>query len=82
MQYINIQRIDEMSLTHYPFISEKIPAIIFILLIIITFPVLGDENREKESWAKLSLGLELLLDEKTEEVVIVLEKVISIHPVL
>ena len=69
-----------MLLTHYPFISEKFPVILFIILIIFTFPVFGDENSEKESWTKLSLGLELLLDEKTEEAVIVLEKVISDYP--
>ena len=65
---------------HYQSLLTKL--LIIVLLAILTIPpsVSGDEISETESWTKLSLGLELLLDDKTDEAIIVLEGVVSEYP--
>jgi len=69
-----------MAPTHYRILSVELPIIIFIILITITFPVFGDANTEKDAWEKFALGLELLIDEKTDEAMLVMEGVISDYP--
>lgn len=50
------------------------------MLLIVTLHIFGNETNEKDSWAKFSLGLELLINEKTEEAMIVMEEIISDYP--
>ena len=69
-----------MLFKHYLFTSKKALVIIFLILFTITFPVFGDENTEKDAWEKFSLGLELLIDEKTDEAMLLMESVISDYP--
>lgn len=75
-----MKRVDEMSLTHYLFMLKESPAIIFLILLVITLPVFGDTNIERDAWERYALGLELLIDEKTDEGLLVLEGVISDYP--
>ncbi len=69
-----------MSLTHCLFMSEKSLVIIFLILLTITFPVFGDGNTEEDAWEKYALGLELLINEKMDEGMLILEGVISDYP--
>lgn len=68
----------ELSRTNY---NSLIKVKIFIIFILIsTSSIFGLNSGVNDSWEKLSLGLELLLDDKTEEAIIVLEEVISEYP--
>lgn len=72
--------INKILLIRYQSLSTKIPAIILLLVLTVTFPCYGDDTIEKESWARFSLGLELLLDEKTEDAMIIMEGIILDYP--
>ena len=64
---------------YYQFRSIKLLAAIFIILFI-TYPVFGDENREKDAWEMFALGLELIIDEQTDEAIVLMERLISDYP--
>ena len=69
-----------MLLKRCLFMSKESLIIIFLILLTATFPVFGDDNTEKDAWAKFALGLELLIDEKTDEAMLVMEGIISDYP--
>ncbi|MCK5154231.1 MAG: hypothetical protein KAQ93_07720 [Spirochaetales bacterium] len=69
-----------MLVFNYRSLSIKLLIIILLMLTTVTLPVFGDETTEKDSWAKFSIGLELLINEKTEEAMIVMEAIISEYP--
>ncbi|MEA1912013.1 MAG: hypothetical protein U9N32_10145 [Spirochaetota bacterium] len=61
-------------------LSLKFTIIFILILFTYSLPVFGEDASEKDSWAMLSIGLELLLNEKTDEAIIVLNEIISEHP--
>lgn len=58
---------------------NALPLIPFIL-VIIAFPVSGDQTTEKGAWQQFSRGLELIIDNKTDQALEILEKVSTDFP--
>ena len=69
-----------MTLTHDRCLSLKSLLILLLIFPTIMLPVFGDNTEEKDAWERYALGLELLIDEKTDEGLLVLEEVISDYP--
>lgn len=69
-----------MSVIYYRSLSIKVLILIFIILIAVTPNVFGDDNAEKDAWERFALGLELIVDEKVDEAILVLKGIIADYP--
>ena len=76
----NEGKVGKVAGIYYRSLSAKITTIFIIIMLTYSLPIFGDDASEKDSWAMLSIGLELLLDKKTEEAIIVLKEVMSEYP--
>lgn len=53
---------------------------IFVMIFISALSVYGIENENRDAWEKLSHGLELLLENKTDEALVVMNGIINNYP--
>jgi hypothetical protein len=69
-----------MKNTRFSIVSCNFLTLIAVLILVLPFPVFGTNNSETESWEKLSLGLELIIDNKPDDAIIVFKDLIYNYP--
>jgi hypothetical protein len=69
-----------MSLPNTKFFPLRIFLIVSLILIFLNSPVFGQDSRDKVAWEKLALGLELIIEEKTDEAILVMKEIVLAYP--